>query len=141
MTNPSNKISAWKRIRVEDYPEEFQGLIEQLAITLNTNGEEVVNALNGNLTYSNNIFTTIKTFSAKVDSNGYPITTLQFKINTDSSIKGLQVINTVNPRNPASYPTSAVQIFYTQKNDVITVNKITGLPASTEFNITISTIV
>ena len=131
------KFPTFKRIYKTDYPQEQQSLVEKISLTVNNGFEVLYNAMSRNVNLQDNIACTLKTITVKVDSSGIPTSTLSFKIDTIGQIKGTEVIRAENQTNSATYVTSHPFITYTQDNNTITVNHISGLPANNTFNLTV----
>lgn len=127
-----------RRIIIEDYEEEERPLVSKLAGTLNNFMEQVVSTVNGNLDFDN-INRKISTFEVTVDSTGKPITSTKFS--GKRGVKGTSVINIENLTNTNVFPDNHPFISYTSTGEgIYTVRKITGLPISNKFRITLELI-
>lgn len=129
------KIPGFKRLNKSDYSEEHKDLVETLAVSLNVGIETLYLALNKQLTFRDNIKSTIKEIELTVNSNGIPKISTIFTVDIVGQIDGLWVIKADNMTSPTIYPTSGVTISYTQSNNLITVNHATGLPANNKFKL------
>lgn len=138
------KIEAPKRIRAEDYPSEDRNLISRLSPTLNNFNEQVFNLINGNLDIGENLSQNIVDVTVKRDSNvatpASSLTTqIQVKTNLKRKVRGVQCINAVRldsgtPNTPVSQPFITFTI---NTIDLITIQKVTGLQADSQYNLTL----
>lgn len=125
------KIQSPKRIIVEDFDSEDRNTVEKLGFTVNTFNEDVFNAMNKNLTIEDNLNQQIKTLSnIEVDGSGKPITSLAFQNNLKGKIQGTQVIRVLG-----GIPTAQPFITFTESNNVVTINNISGLASGTKYTI------
>lgn len=124
-----------RQIRSEDFEQELQQAMSQLAFVLNPFIQEVVDLANGRIDFENLVLN-IKTIDITVDGSGNIVGTQN--INTEKTgIRGLQVISAFNLTNAANYPTSQPFISYTpQGGSIIQVNNITGLVPGDQYRIT-----
>lgn len=131
------KFPTFKRIFKTDYPVEQQALIDKLSLTINNGFEVIYNAMARNVTLSDNIASTIRTLTVKVDSSGIPTSSLSFRLDTVGQIKGIEAMNPKNVTNSNTYPTSGITISYTQDSTLVTIDHITGLTPGDNWEITI----
>lgn len=131
------KIQSWKRILKTDYAKQFQDLIETLSFSINNAIDNINAALNNNISLNDNILCTVKTLNIQVDATGKPLTTLIFPLSFTGQAKLLEIGNVQNQTNSVLYPTSAVMFFWTQVQNGIQVNSITGLLVNNTYNITV----
>lgn len=134
-------LPSFKLLNQQDYPSQYQSLISQLAQNLNNQIQLLYNSLNNGLTFTNNMESTIKTFSVKVDSSGNPTSNITISKDVTDTILGLIVVKAVNTTSSTTYPTSGVFISYTETSNSIIVNNITGLQTGQQYNVTILTII
>jgi len=130
------QIPNQKKLIKNDFNEDNQALVEQLAEVINYNFETSFNALNKNLSLGDNLNVLVKDIEVTVDSSGIPITSIKFT----SSLKparpiGSLVIDQINLTNSLVYPTSGIVISYSEVKGIVTVNHITGLPAGNKFKL------
>jgi len=125
------KLQAPKRIHVEDFPSEYENLVDTLASLLNTFNDEVYVALDGRANISDNLNQEIVSLKIKVDGSGSPTTQASFTHSLITRSNGLMVIK-------ANYGVTASPfIEYSEKDNLITISKIHGLTASTEYTLTL----
>lgn len=129
------KLPSFKRLFYTDFEADFQALVEQLSNTINQGFETLYNALNNNLTLSDNLAASVKDVTLSVDSTGRPTSPTAFTISNSNTISGLQVLKATNNTNATVYPTGGIFITYTQSSNQITINNITGLPVNNQFSI------
>lgn len=129
------KLSSFKRLIRTDFKQEFQGLIDQLSVSINIGMESIHDALNRKITLRDNIACTVKELDVKVDATGKPLTTTQFQMDIPNRLDGISVINAYNTDFANTYPTSGVFISWSQTQTGILINNITGLQANQTYRI------
>jgi hypothetical protein len=134
-------LPSFKLLNAQDYPSQFQGLITTLAQNLNNQIQLLYNSLNNSLTFTNNMESTIKTFSVTVDATGAPISNTAIAKDVTDTILGLIIVKAVNSTSSTTYPMGGVFISYTETSTSIIVNNVTGLQANQAYNLTIVTII
>ena len=127
------KIQGPKRILTNDFSKDDQEVASKMGGLLNTFNEEIHRAISKNLTIADNLDQEIKIFTAIVDANGVPTTSISFRSNLRSNLSGMQVIRALGN----NYPNSQPFISYTQSSGIITVDHIAGLPANTQFQLVV----
>lgn len=141
-------ISDIKRIVKEDFPTQYQDLIDKLAYVLNPFLDDVSSAFNGDISVDNltrqyascTIQTTKSSTSYLVNniSTGGTISPpTKIRSNLTNQLQGINVLNVVNLTNPASYPLGAVQLCWTINSGIITITNVTGLPDGQKFTLTL----
>lgn len=128
------KLNVVRRIIKEDFNAKDRELVGKLAFPINQFIEQVVQAFNKNLTVSDNLPFEYKTFQVSVDANGTPKATVAFK--TGIKVIGTVVLRADNVQDTTPL-TGAPFMQFTIVNGVVTVNRITGLPADKNYNITV----
>ena len=132
------KMPSFKRIFDTDFEEQYKAMIQTLAVTVNNGFEVVYEALNKKISISENIQCTLKDVSFKVDAAGNPTTRVSFISDIPNMrVIGTQVIKVVNNSNSSSYPTSGVFISFTETNNGIEINNVTGLIAGNTYTLRI----
>ena len=129
------KLTSYKRINTSDFDEENQKLIEKLAAPINYSFNELYFALNGRLDIRSNFASGFKEFDVIVDSTGRPINTTIIGLNAGGQVLGVSVISAVNQSNTAVYPTGQPFISYTQVENGVLINNITGLQADNRYTL------
>lgn len=130
-----SKLKSFKRLITSDYPEEEQKTIEQLGLTVNDAFNDVYFTLNGRVDLTNNLFCSVRTLDVIVDANGNPTARTTFGLNTTQPVIGCQVLQAINQTNTAVYPTGAPFISFTQLDQAILINNITGLQPNNRYSI------
>ena len=130
------KINNVNNIRSDDFPQEYQQLVDQLSNILSPFMQQVVELSDGRIDFENRVENIIQV-EFSVDSNGTPI--LNNKIQTNkSNIRGFQVISVFHTTDVNILPDSQPFIAYTPLgNGLVQVNKITGLPSNQKFRLTV----
>ena len=132
------KLPGLKRIVVEDFKSDEQQLVSKIAFVVNPIIDAILQALNKNLSVTDNFNQTMIGFNVKVDSTGTPTLPLNLKYDLRSSCKGIQVINVINLSNSANIPAYLPFISFEQISaNLLKIKKITGLTANQEYSITI----
>lgn len=127
-------LQSFKRIIKGDFPEEYGELIEKLSYSINLGFDNVLNALNNNVNLTNNIACTLKDVQVNVDADGFPLKSATIKLlNAQVKAIGCTVISSVNLNNNARYPTSQPFVTFTQNNDTIIINNISGLQVNDSY--------
>jgi outer membrane protein assembly factor BamA len=130
------KLPSFKRIFTADYPKEFKQLVDTLSVSLNNGIEVLYQALNGQLTLTDNLKATVKDVTVTVDSTGKPKQPSVFTLNTGlSKLDGLTVLSAINNTNSGIFPTSGVFISFSQNNSSVIINNITGLQADQSYTL------
>lgn len=127
------KLPSFRRLFTQDYPKEFQKLIDILSVSLNNGIEVLYNTLNNNVTLRDNIKCTVKDLVVSVDVNGTPAQNTAFTLDTTSKVEGVTVITALNQTNSNAYPTSGVFISGSQSTNTFLVNNITGLQPGQQY--------
>lgn len=133
-------LPSFRRIREQDYPEKDQDLVKQLSVSLNYAFDTIFQLLSGKLTFADNIASTIKEVSIKVDTTGAPQNKVSITKSTPDKIAGLIVARVINSDNSTTYPMGGVTISYTETTSEIIINNITGLQADANWLINIITV-
>ena len=134
------KLQSFKRLIKEEVEEQFRPLIDRVGYSINPFAQDVLIALNKNLTIADNLLQQIKQVEVTVDTTGTPKTTSQFKSDLPQNIIGMNVIKVENLTNTSVYPTGHPFISFDQSSGVITIKNITGLVADNKYRLTINTI-
>lgn len=133
------KLNAPKRLIKEDFDEEYQGLIDKIAFSLNSFYDEVTNAFNKNINIDN-LTREIITIDVENNSSGILKVPSQFKTNLTARIRGINIIKADNVSNPAIDPVEAPWISWTINTNIITVRKVTGIQADNKYQLTLEII-
>lgn len=129
------KLNNLKRIIKEDFPEEYQELIDKLAYSLNPFLEQISDAFNKNIT-NENLSREVVTVTVE-NSGGNLKVPAQFKTSLKRRIIGLHVIKAENLTNPAVYPTNTPFISWTFNNNILNVLNVTGIQDNNKYRLTL----
>lgn len=113
--------------------------MEKLALPINSFIEQVRNLFNKNIDFQN-INQEIIEFTVRVDSDGIPNITTQFRSNLTSKVIGMNCINATNLTDLGTPVTGAPFVTFTQSSNIITVNNIKGLEADKSYQLRFLTI-
>lgn len=127
------KLPNFRRLFKNDYPKEFQDLIDQLSVSINVGIETLYDALNKRLTFRDNFAGTFKEITVSVDANGKPKNQILFKMDVDGKVDGLITLYVSNITNPNNYVASGVYISWTQTQNGVLINNIKGLYPNDEY--------
>lgn len=128
-----------KRITKEDFPSEYQDLIDKLAFPLNSFMEQVKNILSGNVDFDN-LSREIITVRIQTDNTSKPINTVTFKSKLRTRVRGLNVISLSVISSSNSYPSQAPFISFSQNGAIVTLNNVAGLAPETTYDLLLETI-
>jgi hypothetical protein len=129
------KISSFKRLIKEDVEDQFKPIMEKIGTSVNVFAEEVTEAFNNKLSIEDNFNQTKRQVTVTVNAGGVPIAPLQFKSDLAGNCYGIQTVRAENMTSSSVYPTGYPFFTYTEKNGVITVSHITGLPSGNKFKL------
>lgn len=125
------RIPQTKRFLIEDFPDQASW-IGPLLQNLNIFMEQVTFGLNKGLTLTDNLRATIREID--VVGGSYPVS---FKQTFPGKCFGLWVVNAVeNDGSPATL-TTAVWADWTQKDNNLIINNLSGLTADQKYKITV----
>jgi hypothetical protein len=128
------KIPSIKRITVEDFPADQQSLVSKLAFPINSFFEEVRAAFNKSIDF-NNLAQELIVLSFTTNDQSQPITQLRFKTSL-SRINGIVPISLKildNSQVVTQYPF----VNFSQNSNIVTIPYISGLNATTRYEITL----
>lgn len=128
-----------KRISREDFPAEYQELIEKLAFPLNSHMEQVRNLFNKGIDFEN-LTRELITLKVQTNSSGKPLNVLTFKSNLRSRVRGINVISANITSSNTSYPEQAPFISFSQNLNIVTILNISGLLPETSYELLLETI-
>lgn len=110
-------------------------MIEILTPTINNGVEVLYEALNNNVSIRDNIDCTVRDVQLSVNTQGIPVGLTTFTVNSNNRVDGCQVIKVENLTNSGVYLTSGPFITYSQIDNRITINHITGLVPGNNYTI------
>lgn len=121
------KLPSFRRLYKTDFAQEFQALVDQLSVSINIGIENMYDVLNRKLTLRDNMLCTVKEIDVTVDPARAPTTTTSFPLDISGRIDGVVVLSAVNLTTTGMYPSSGVFISWTQTQNGVLINNITGL--------------
>ena len=129
-------LSSFRRILKTDFKEEYQPLIDQLAVSVNNGFDTLYDALNGKLSFKDNILSTIAEFNVSVDANEDPRQQTQIKLKDgQQNIEGVIVLSVQGVSDSSLLPTGGLAISFSKNNLVANINNIKGLEANKNYRI------
>jgi hypothetical protein len=123
-----------KKINIQDFTLENQSDISKLARSLNPFFDDIQRTLNKGLTVNENLPFEYATFEVSVDALGVPLNLTRFSINLKETIKGSIVINAESSN---SSPTGTPYVSFSVNSNILTINKVFGIPSNIKFKLTI----
>lgn len=130
------KLPSYRRIIKTDYAEEYQLLVEKLAVSINYGFDTLYDALNQKLNFEDNISSTIAEFGVTVDSNGKPLQKTQFKLKaSQTTVQGLIVLNCFGAKNASILPSGGIFVSFEKSENFVNINNIKGLIPNIEYTI------
>lgn len=130
------KLPSFKRLNKNDYDPKYLDLIDRLAVSINSGFDSVYEALNKNLTLSNNILCSVVNITVAVNSSGVPNGTVIIPTSLATPVNVILVGRAINSSNPTGYPSSGVIVSWDQTTrDTITIKHITGLLPNNSYNL------
>lgn len=133
------KVPDLKRISKEDFPAEYQELIDKLAFPLNSHMEQVRNLFNKGIDFDN-LNRELITLKVQTNENSQPLNTITFKSNLRSRVRGISVISANITSSTLSYIQQAPFISFSQNLNIVTINNISGLQPETTYEFLLETI-
>jgi hypothetical protein len=129
------KLPSYRRIFKTDYQEDYQPLVEKLAVSINYGFDTLYDALNQKLTFQDNFLSTIAEFNVTVDASGKPSQKTQFKLSgSQNSVQGIIVLNCFGTKTN-DLPTAGVFISFEKNEQFVNINNIKGLIPNIQYTI------
>lgn len=125
-----------KRIRVEDFDQKYQSLIEKLAYSLNTFMDDTIELLDGRLDFEN-IQQEVINVIIKTDGSGNLLENPTVRTTLNSAVIGATCIRALNNNDPGSYVVGTPWIDFTNNTNSIIIDNVENIPASSEFTLTL----
>ena len=129
-----SKLQVPKKLRIEDFKSDQQELIGKLGYAINSFMDDTYNCLNNKIDYSN-LNRQLVTLTLQVDANSKLINPPSIKTTTSGSVVGILVLSASNQTNSNTYPTSAPFVSWTISNGIVQLLNITGLQASSKYQL------
>lgn len=135
------KLSSWRKVDKGDYPPENSVLIDKLSTPLNAAMDELYDALDNKLDFTDNINATITSFTVAVDELGTPKSKVTFKLKeSQTSFTGMTVLDVVGVNENALEPQYGVFVRGVKNANTIVVKKVKGLQPDSTYRITVLSI-
>jgi len=130
------KLPSYRRIYKTDYAEEYQALVEKLAVSINYGFDTLYDALNQKLNFQDNFSATISEFSVTVDGSGKPTQKTQFKLNSgQTSVQGVMVLNCYGTKDNTILPESGIFVSFEKSENFVNIINIKGLITNIPYTI------
>lgn len=132
------KLPSYRRIIKTDYAEEYQALVEKMAVSINSGFDSLYDALNKKLTFNDNIISTYVELNVTVDVNGALQNGGVFKLDASQTVvRGLIILDCYTLKTPNNPPNAAPFISFSKSENSIILRRITGLTADVIYTIKI----
>jgi hypothetical protein len=119
-----------RNLKTEDFEEKDRDLIDRLAFPFNNFMQQVVALFQNGIDFTN-LNEQIVTITVTVDSSGKPTADMRFKSTLKTKVQGIMCINAVNQSSTIRFPTAVPFCTFSQKDDLVTISNISGLPVPT----------
>lgn len=122
-----------KRIVKDDYPPQYQDLVDRLGFGLNSFMEQVIALFTNNIDFTNLAQQKV-TITIKTDSTGTPIGNNAFKTTLVNKVTGIVTLSGTITSSTNQFVTNYPFITFTQNSSIITINNISNLSPNTTYN-------
>lgn len=129
----------FSRLDKGDFKKEYQDLVDRLGYILNPFMEQTNKAFKGKIDFQN-LNQQIFTINVIVDASGTPVQKTQYKSTLNTKVFGVSVLSATNSTSPSSYPSATPFVSFTQAEDIVTINNISGLTANNKYSLNILSI-
>lgn len=133
------KLTAFKRIIVEEFDKEDQASVSKLANLINPIIDQFAILFDKRIDFINTN-RQLKVLTLKVNASGKPINSIQIKSELKTKAAGTNVIRVINTDNVSNIVTSQPFIDFVESEGIITINNISGLAANTNYTVSIEII-
>jgi hypothetical protein len=137
------KLAGYKRIYENDFNEEERSLVSKLASSLNIGIENVYLALNNRISLQDNIQGTFRQINVTVNAQGIPQDTVGFQLDKQGgtqvvpNVVGVDILRAENLVDDSVFVEGAPFMTFTQNNEYLQIQHISGLPAGYTFRLTL----
>lgn len=125
-----------QRLRVEDFPEQYQDLMSKLSSTFNPILDQLQIIFNKSIDFKN-LNMQINTITVSVDSSGSLIQPTSISSSLKTKCMGITVIRCLNQGGSATQFDSAPFVSFTESSSVLTLNNIKGLNDGQTYSLTV----
>lgn len=129
------RVPDLKRLTVEDFPKEDQGLVSKIAFVVNSFHEQVRSALNKSINFDN-LDQQVVTLSFLTNDQGQPLSTQQFRSELQTNVRGILPIS-INVNNNQGLASTMPVINFTQNENLVSIPFIGGLQPETRYSLTL----
>lgn len=130
-----SKLQSFKRLTVEDFDTKDRAMVGKIAYSINIFAEDVLNALNNNISIEDNLNIAKKDFTVVVDGSGNIVGNASLKTGLSHSCQGITVIKADNLTVPANIPTGTPFVTFSESSGLITISNITNLTATNQYKL------
>ena len=133
------KIEIPPKIRTEDFPSEMSETISKLGAIYNNFADQISQAINGNLDYSN-LKRQVVNLDITTDATGKVVNPPTIKYNLGGKIQGINVLSATNLVYSNIYPISHPFVSFTINGQFVVVLNVSGLQASSQYRLVVELI-
>lgn len=134
------KIQIPKKVRSEDFKPEERDLVDKFAFIINDAFDSFYQTFTKGIDYEN-LNRQVVVLTVTMDKLGKVSQSPTVKITANGRIRGVNVLNAVNVNNINIYPTGAPFVSWSVNANLLTILNITGLQASSQYQLTLELIV
>lgn len=132
-----SQLPTFKSLQSSDFDQQYQELINKLALIFNNEIQSLFAALNHGVSLADNILCVVKDVPVVVDVDGNTTNTASFSISVPNMrVRGCTVIRAVNTTNSNTYPTGAPFVNFTPGTSQVTIDHVTGLQPGDQWTLT-----
>lgn len=128
------RLPSFKRLFKQDFQQEFREFVDRLSVSYNSGIEVLYDLANNKISFKDNILSVVKDVTLTVNANGIPTNTAS--VTLDGIVRtpiGCFVVLATNLTTASVFPTSQPFVTFTQNENSITINHVSGLPAGNSF--------
>lgn len=129
------KITSSKRLNKDEFPDEYQDLVDTLSFSINPFFEQIYGAFTNGLTFKDNFYGQPVTVTTKVDAQGRPVNN-QVPYLLKTRPQTIMVLNVANNTDNTGL-TGAPYVGFGISGNVLTLNYITGLLPNKEYTLSL----
>lgn len=127
------KLQTFRNLVKDNFPSKYYDLIDPLGFSINPIMTQLLNAMNKNLTVTDNLNMQYKDLTVTVDANGTPLTSTVYTSSLNGTTQGITVVRASNQSSATTYPVTCPFVSWTDNSGQVTINNITGLQANQKY--------
>ena len=131
------QLPTYRRIQLNDYPQEYQALMNILAGPINNAFTSVFSVLNNQVSLQDQLAGQVSEVTVNVNAAGTPSGNTVIALNTNFTVLGTTVINAINTTTPTIYPVNYQFINWTQSGQSLNIVNVSGLQPNNNYTLTV----